>query len=346
MSVEVPAHHIAKESKMQKSKQRSKKETVSAGAVFKAIGKTQSKHPRARKTITGIATRTVDIPKPQDDRARVVKRNPGKVTQLFEQAKGSEKHPLVVAFKDATKTYKTTLRENATVQIDETFDRLIQALTATATKIPDSKPIAAASKTAPEPSLTDRIQREREELSRPLGDVTFTKARVNHDGKTETGLVRIGAATGIFEEHSAKAEARLQELQKRWERIVGEIWKCGVQVLGRDEMKNMLLLDMGSDDLGPNDTQGEEPLFVSQDSAKSKRRVTTKEPLPDFISRPSSFSVPLRALEGVSSEVVNDLRSEVSELGESHAADLEQQIDDYQDWWRHKHAQFLSILND
>jgi hypothetical protein len=44
-----------------------------------------------------------------------------------------------------------------------------------------------------------------------------------------------------YVEHLEKEQEELEKLQGEWELVLGEIWKLGVQALGKDRMSEMLI---------------------------------------------------------------------------------------------------------
>jgi hypothetical protein len=200
-------------------------------------------------------------------------------------------------------------------------------------------------------SLAAQIRYESAKYCLSIGDTAFTYERTAEDGEDgENGEHADYHATlderiQQFEAHIAEEEREMKELQQKWERIVGEIWKCSVQILGEEDMS--LLLSPRITPVEQNDSLfvpehgGDEPTHVSPQ--KPKKRVSFQEPLPTFLTQPSRLAK-LPRLQGVNRVAVQEIEDEINQLGSKHVAQLAKQDAEHKVWWDRKQEQIMHAL--
>jgi hypothetical protein len=176
----------------------------------------------------------------------------------------------------------------------------------------------------------------------------LTVSKTNQQGEKETVQISLGKRISQLEEEIKLEEKEVTTLQTQWERVVGEIWSCGIQVLGKEEMSALLLT--------PQSVQGEDSLFVPEtgDGApqrqepNSKRRVSFKEPgqnpvLPSFLMQDSPGKQ-LPVCPDVSAEDLKELEKSIAKLGEPHVSKLKRLAEEQDKWVDRKVEQLVAVL--
>ena len=167
-----------------------------------------------------------------------------------------------------------------------------------------------------------------------------------------------------YSDYLAEQQSELEELQKDWETVVGEIWKLGGAVLGEGFMEASLFTDKGA--LGhssplPKVTDAESTLFVPEQddsppvahNSRGKKRVTFEEPEDvsttsarlEFLSRPSLFQ-PVAVVPAMSEQAVEDIMKNLEDLGKAHISKLRQYEKEYRTYWEKKKARIALVIRE
>jgi hypothetical protein len=164
----------------------------------------------------------------------------------------------------------------------------------------------------------------------------------------------------------------IEQLQKEWETVVGEIWKLGVKCLGKSVMDNLLLVDStaAASELpssSPLNEDAESTLFIPEQGASparrrkaatNKKRVTFDAPnasdegrstsvtsLPKFLIQPSRFpqdTVP--AIPSLPEQDVKELVVKIQDLGNEQIEELQNIAKEHDEYWKRKKARLALAL--
>jgi hypothetical protein len=260
----------------------------------------------------------------------------------------SAKHPLAVAFNgkltdhasrlhyclfrtlEATTEYRTSLYATAVTQINETHSNLTGALHNSDTvPIPNHQGFTRA----------EYLHGLVDSLYLPIGMTGLIISKSHTSGEKERVEMELGQRLSQFEAQIDADEKAVSMLQTQWERVLGEIWRCGVQVLGKEGMGAFLL--------GNGQGEEEPSLFVPEkgdvEQRKSKKRVTFKDPkgdeLPEFI-RHVRKGEDVPALPDVPMQEVQEMEQSIENMGVAPIEELKR-LNEEQDMWYKKKTQQL-----
>lgn len=170
-----------------------------------------------------------------------------------------------------------------------------------------------------------------------------------------------------FEEHLVVQRAEIEKIKKRWETMVGEIWKLGVQCLGEESMEAMLFTaNKTSRELSSSPsraTVAESTLFLPKHDTspplrrtRSEKHVTFEAPeeLPAatstslaFLHQPSRLNVgPAPCVPALSQHHVEELDAQIRELGNKEIEEYRKAERDYHAHWQRKTAQLVRVLKE
>ena len=174
----------------------------------------------------------------------------------------------------------------------------------------------------------------------------FTKTR--EDGRREIHTVELSKRISAFEEHIKLEENAIKELQMKWETIVGEIWKCGEDILGSEGMNHFLIMNKSRIQEKATDVDEENSLFVPEEgykevaavveeAVKSKKKVSFKDlpPAPQFLTTRSALPEIAFAPKMAASEI-ESMEEKVENLGAKHIDDLQKLYRDQHKWYKMK----------
>lgn len=173
---------------------------------------------------------------------------------------------------------------------------------------------------------------------------------MNEDEQVE---IQLGQRISQLENQIDADEKSISMLQTQWERVVGEIWKCGVQILGKEEMGKFLVAGNAVD--GQEKDEEGASLFVPehgdaeqkrhQSKKGSKKRVKFGDPekeLPEFITHvrkgegvPAAPEVPVRE--------VREMEKRIESLGVKRIEELKRLNEEQDAWYRKKTQQLLTV---
>lgn len=159
--------------------------------------------------------------------------------------------------------------------------------------------------------------------------------------------------TAWFEAEVRDAEEELNKLHERWEMIVGEIWKCGTQVLGDRDMEAFLSSGPTTSavpktsEKAPDASRDKSSLSVPEvmdnsdnprieEPARVRKQVAFKPPPPKFLTLPSEFNNPLVGLPDLPVQKIKEMEQTVKVLGDEHASKLANLERTHKSWWATK----------
>lgn len=144
-------------------------------------------------------------------------------------------------------------------------------------------------------------------------------------------------------------EERLGEIRKlevKWETVVGEIWKVGVNCLGEDAMSTLLLTQPAPPPSPPAKAERYSLMLADLDPKPARKKVKFEEAplkLPKFLSTPSRCP-DLPFPEQISREDIKVLEEKVDDFGTEQIESLAKVKKDGEMWWEKKQAQMLIAL--
>ncbi|KAF2280633.1 uncharacterized protein EI97DRAFT_3650 [Westerdykella ornata] len=336
-----PARRKATGDIRQKGPQPSKaKLSVSAASVFhrhpvKSINTSTSK--------TGPNGGVVGWPQRGEGNGDVL---PGK-----QNARGSAQHPLAVSFNEATEDYRTAVYNAVASKINETHDALVEQLHSSNILPVEDLDGDYASSSSLNLTRATHLVREIEYLYLPLGTTTLNFTHQGEDGERSTIKMSLDERLTLFEEHVRTEEKETMMLQTQWERVLGEIWNCGVQLLGNERMSELLHSEKDPP------LHGEPSLFVPEEGdcpqppikerEKDKKRVSfhpcSTEPLPTFLNHPPTAARILPHSPEAPVQEVKSLEGNIDSLGAEQMKELERLAHDQGKWFEAKIKQLVAV---
>jgi hypothetical protein len=164
----------------------------------------------------------------------------------------------------------------------------------------------------------------------------------------------------------ASQKAEIEKLREKWETIVGEIWKVGVQCLGEERMEAMLFTKKERID-EVDDEKAESTLFVPEHgtspprrTTKTKKRVTFAATVEDGEDIPEANEGPLHflyqptrlragpVLDGPAMPVqeIGGLEKKIKEMGQKQYEELKKAEKDYKMYWKKKNERLAQVLGE
>lgn len=197
-----------------------------------------------------------------------------------------------------------------------------------------------------------------QKLFRPIGSTySVITRRKNKNGELEEVKTPLHEMLEEFETRHKEDMEEIKELQRHWERVVGEIYKLGVECLDERTMSSIFFTQPPSspvhDDAGTEllslfvPEHGDSPIPVPKAPKKRVAFKTAGSSLPSFVSEPSVFlkKHPLPKAARVSDEEAKELEKRVNQLGIAQLEELENMERDQKNWEKKKMEQITSALN-
>jgi hypothetical protein len=216
-------------------------------------------------------------------------------------------------------------------------------------------------------SAAAKLERAAQNIYRPISTYNVRLHRTNSDGDLVPIRSSLEKRMLDFEDHLAVQRAEIEKIRKRWETMVGEIWKLGVQCLGEESMEAMLFTtNKVSRELSSSPSQGtvaKSTLFIGEHDTspplrrtRSKKHVTFEAPeeLPTasntslaFLHQPSRLNVgPAPGVPALSQHHVEELDAQIKELGNKEIEEYRKAERDYHAHWQRKTAQLVRVLKE
>ncbi|KAF2441717.1 hypothetical protein P171DRAFT_488160 [Karstenula rhodostoma CBS 690.94] len=261
--------------------------------------------------------------------------------------KQDESHPLAAAFNDTTRAYRQTLFEDTTKKLDNTLFHLLDQLNDFNFTTSSSPPRASDPNGSPQKiTRVDKAKRTTEKLFTSIGSYEVLAARDGLDGEEYRTKQTLEDGLAKFQ---ARHEERIEEIRKlemKWETVVGEIWKVGINCLGEDAMSALLLTRPTPPPSPPAKTERHSLMLADLDPKPVRKKVKFEEPapkLPKFLSTASRYPV-LPIPEQVSKDNVKMLKGKLNDFGTEHIDALAKVKKDGETWWKKKQAQMMIAL--
>jgi hypothetical protein len=198
-------------------------------------------------------------------------------------------------------------------------------------------------------TLGSLIERQTEGMYTPIGNSVVQYHEKNGKGEGKLVKTTLGKRIDMFKVLVKKEVEEVEFLQLKWECIVGEIWKCGVQILGQEKMSELLDLSPGvaqqpevkSTLVVPKD--GDDELQLVGEVPKCKKRVSFKDDIPAFLTKPSKIIVPLQPLPDTPEQDIRELEEAVVKIGVKEVAELGTLYEMQNKWWEKKTKQLKTV---
>ncbi|KAF2266642.1 hypothetical protein CC78DRAFT_122036 [Lojkania enalia] len=192
------------------------------------------------------------------------------------------------------------------------------------------------------------LQQSTRHLCTPIGPATLRIPITNTNGEKEKVLQSLESRMTEFETLYKSEVKELQALHAQWETVVGEIWKCGVQFLGEEKMREML---MPSTQNHTGDKEQAKELVVAGDGdqdagAKGKKKVAFRDPLPRILTQPSAFQRSVQPLPDVPGDEVQKLEDMIDGLGAKQIEEFRKLDKEEKKWWRRKEGRIAAAFQD
>jgi hypothetical protein len=168
----------------------------------------------------------------------------------------------------------------------------------------------------------------------------------------------LGDKMAEYIEHLEKEEQELKNLQGQWEQTVGEIWKLGVQALGKDCMSELLVTSSPVALSSPMKRSAEQELLDQElggddlpsagvRSKKTKKSVSfvNQAQRPNFLNGPS-LSKRIPPTPNLHIHDIAMLEKAINELGAKEVAKLSKADKDYQAHWAKKNAAVAMLFRE
>lgn len=207
---------------------------------------------------------------------------------------------------------------------------------------PDSSPIKL--------SIWTKLQQSSRYLYTPIGPTQLIVTVTNRNGEKEKAEQSLASRMTEFEKRWKSEAIEIREMHRKWEQIVGEIWKLGVQVLGEEKMKEMLLPVSSR----PRDEEAEEErllVVTSEDvdggqGSKRKKRVSFQEPAFHILSQQTGFKKPVRPLPEDPVDEAMKLEHMIEQLGTMQMEEMKILNNEEQKWWDRKKQRIADAFRE
>ncbi|OAG07687.1 uncharacterized protein CC84DRAFT_1144413 [Paraphaeosphaeria sporulosa] len=328
--------------KVNESKPPSSKRPVSAASIFK-----QQQSKAVKNSVVTPVLHTSAMKK-WTQAKRGSSSSPEKMGSN-DGRKQDDLHPLAAAFNDTARAYRQTLLESTTRKLDDTLSHLLDQLNDFNITTSSSPPQASDPNDSPQRlTIADRADRTAKKLFTPLGQYELTVARNDPNGeeyrvvqKLEDGLV----------DYQARHEHRIEEIRKlevKWETVVGEIWKVGINCLGEDAMSALLLIKPAPPPSPPAKAERYSLMLADLDPRPVRKKVKFEESapkLPRFLTSASRYA-DLPIPKQISKDDIKMLTEKVNDFGTEQIEALTKVKKDGEIWWEKKQAQMMIALQE
>ncbi|KAL5120096.1 hypothetical protein ACEQ8H_001921 [Pleosporales sp. CAS-2024a] len=326
------------------------KKTVSVRHVFKHPLKAAKQHPK----------------KPH---------HPDETGTRVSKKRKLDQHPLAVAFRDSGDAYRRHLYTSTTLQIDTTLSSLVSNLyssTLDDISSPTTHPQAGSPIRLTAPA---NFARAASHIYQPVSAYRIGLTRTNTDGTKTKFTATLETRMADYAAMVASQKAEITALRDKWETIVGEIWKVGVQCLGEESMRSMLFITPTGHDPGQAvssssspPTTAESTLFVPEQATSSQPRkharnrkkvsfaktMETEEEVAGqeadalyFLHQPSRLRVgPVMAAPAMPVREMEGLEQRVRHLGQKEYGELREAERHHKAYWQKKNERLAQVLNE
>ncbi|KAF2200485.1 hypothetical protein GQ43DRAFT_472677 [Delitschia confertaspora ATCC 74209] len=268
-------------------------------------------------------------------------------------------HPISAAFNETTYAYREHIYHTATDLLSVAQEELLASLS----RVSNIPLPSCPSRSSPEAECTMvsvpyAFKEARKTLTQPLGTAVLKCRQADGEGNTqlEPLMLSLEERMTMFERMLTEEEQEIRRLEGEWERVVGEIVKVGMPVLGEREVGS--LLGFHTQEQGHDDEGHEEGQFVLEDDemtllngtllSKPKKKVafTQPPPVPAFITSRSIFKHTLPPLPSLPQQQIVEFEKYVDDLGIQELEELEKLAKEEQKGWQDKQVKIMELLQD
>ncbi|KAF1839116.1 hypothetical protein BDW02DRAFT_539871 [Decorospora gaudefroyi] len=340
-----------------------KRKTISAAAVFKQPKSRTTQRavtPRANPNGRDFTVEDADATTLLSVKPHLSSRSPGKGSS---RKRSSDMHPLGIAFKETSASYRRHLYQTSFDQINKTLEDLLHRLyESTLQPISNQQDPTASPLRLSAPAKYERLATQ---VYQPISKFTLMLRRTNSEGQSVRFEQTLEMRMQHYDERLEEQTAKLMELQKEWEGIVGEIWKVGVRCLGEGAMEDLMSTKQRDEALVPSSpskaTNAESTLFVPEQGTspspprrKSKKRVSfvdntsSTSTFPNFLYQPSRYRSDdaLPVVSAIPATRIKELENTVTELGKREIEHFRNIERDHRAYWKRKTAQLAVALKE
>lgn len=240
------------------------------------------------------------------------------------------------------------MHADATVRLNSTLTELLAQLydcnTAATSSPQNEHDVDGKSNRVTVPQEFDHISAE---IFKPVG-LYYITTRGDHPygSDIETKKTLQDALMEFSDRYRASIE-ELDKLQEQWEKIVGEIWKVGVQSLGEETMSAFLQVRQPHNLSPPASSKYGKQISLDLEPKTTRKRVTFDTPRrepPAFLHAPSAYRKALPALSKLSIQSVADLQQAIRNMGARKINELSGIDKDHKKWWLEKSKAIARVL--
>lgn len=351
------------------------KKTVSVAAVFKHPPQaTKDDKARPQKPAPKLIAQRASDDKVQSHKSRSSSHSPHKAGSRVSKKK-SGLHPLAIAFKstsncpisfrshltptDTSDSYRRHLYKSTTLKITTTLSTLTHALYGS-----NLRPLSSSINPDNSPTrltIPAKFARAAHKLYAPISAYKIGLTRTNTDGTQTKFPATLDARMQDYARLIASQKKEIEKLRDRWEAVVGEIWKVGVQMLGEEGVESVLMVkkDKGKEKEKARDIEPESSLFVGEQETsplakKTKKRVTFVEDVQAasrqdlaFLYQPTRLRVgPVADAPDMPVQEIAGLEKRVKEMGQREYAELKKAENDYKAYWQKKNQRLAQVFGE
>jgi hypothetical protein len=173
----------------------------------------------------------------------------------------------------------------------------------------------------------------------------LTVARTDSNGEEYQTKQTLEDGLADFRVRHGDRFKEIRKLQMKWETVVGEIWKVGINCLGEDAM-SALLVTQPAPPSPSAQVERHNLMLADLDPRPARKKVKFEEPapkLPKFLATASRYR-DLPIPEQVSKGDVKTLKDTINDLGTEQIDALVKVKKDGEIWWEKKQAQMVIAL--
>lgn len=196
-------------------------------------------------------------------------------------------------------------------------------------------------------TLAEKVDRTTEKLFRRIGSYNVTTTRKVHG---EEHHIEKTLDDGL-EEFAIKHKVLFEEicqLEKKWETVVGEICKVGLNYLGEDVMNALLVTPLGAPSPPPAETERDNLILYELDPRSTHKKVKFQDPeqeRPRFFNTSSMYKDIPKPVQ-VSKQDVETLEDSIAILGDPQLKELVKMEEKSSAMWAKKMKGIMDLLDD
>lgn len=258
---------------------------------------------------------------------------------------------------EITNTYRVHVYDHATTKLAEIHTSLTASLD-TFIGQSSSPSESQGNPTQPKFAITCQVDAITENLRTEFGAHRICTKSTNEAGEEVEHEELLSDKMVNYVEHLEKEKEEVKKLQSEWELVVGEIWKLGVQALGKSRMSELFvtsspptsptLKSPAKVDILGFEPDCDDPASVAVRPKKSKKSVSFVDQAqrPHFLNGPSVLSKRIPPIPNFPTNEIGTLEKAIDELGAKEVAKLQKAEKDYQAHWAKKNAAIAMIFQE